>query len=141
MPEPTRRHDPPSRPVDGAFTEQAKIRNTDPERVYCLANPNDFDTGVAEMQRLGWVIETHRKDGPRVMGGETAKDGDTLTLGGQLLMSRSRAAQEAYEKEKAAVAALRSASIGQRGGVDGLVGPTGRPAEFNRDPREYIVRD
>jgi hypothetical protein len=119
---------------------QVVLRNLDPARVYCLANPNDFYCGVAAMKGLGWVLEYGRKDGPKVLGGETAKDGDLLTVGDQVVMSRPRVMQEEYEREKLAVAARRSESIGQPGGSDPFRGPTGRIPQFTEDPREERVR-
>jgi hypothetical protein len=136
----SKRIDPPSRPVDGAVTDAIQIGNQDPTRVYCLANPNDFYCGVPEMQRLGWEIERSRKDGPRIFGGEASKDGEVVTVLGQVLMSRSRAKQAEYEARKAAVADMRSKSIGARGGVDGIVGPTGQVAQFSQSPEETIER-
>lgn len=141
MPEGTKRHDPPSRPVEGAFTEQGYLRNLDPARVYCLANPNDFETGVAEMLRLQWVTETVRKDGPHVVGGATASDGSVVTYGGSVLMSRPRTAQDSYERSKAEMASQRAKAIGAPGSIDQLKGPTGRLAEWKDDPREYVARD
>lgn len=140
MAEPSRRHDPPSRPVDGAFTDQAFLRNLNSERVYCLANPDDFHTGVPEMLRLGWELETHRKDGPKFVGGLTAKDGDLMTYGGDVLLSRTKESQREYEAKKQSMADMRSKAIGQPGGVDGVRGTTGRPAQHTEDPREFSVR-
>lgn len=119
---------------------QALLRGLDPQRVYCLANPNDFYCGVAALKGQGWVLETNRKDGPRVMGGETAKDGDMLAIGDQVVMSRPRVMQEEYEREKVAVADRRSLAIGQPGGADPFRGPTGRLPQFAEDPREERVR-
>lgn len=139
MPETPKRIDPPSRPVDGDINSQARLLNLDPERSYCIANPNDMDTGLPEMLRLGWTVEHHRKGGPIVRGGEVASDGSAITLRGGILVSRPREHQEAYEREKFAVADARARAIGQRGGVDGLVDPTGRVAEWRQDPREFIA--
>lgn len=114
--------------------------NKDPGRAYCLANPNCNRTGVREMQRLGWAIESHRKDGPKLEGGDTSKDGDMLTYDGQVLMSRP-AEMEAQRAERVReVAALRSKAIGQRGGVDAITGPTGQAAYFAQDPSEFVER-
>jgi hypothetical protein len=92
------------------------------------------------MQEQGWVIETHRKDGPRTRGGETAKDGDALTVGGQLVMSRPLAMHEEYLRQGWEVADRRAQAIGQQGGLDAVKGPSGRLAQFAEDPREYRVR-
>lgn len=140
MPETQKRFDPPSRPIDGDINLQAELTNLDPARVYCKANPNDYFTGVPFMQRNGWVVETHRKDGPRVVGGLTSKDGDVLTIAGDYVMSRSREAHAAYEAAKHKVADLRSKAIGQRGGVDQVRGDNGRLAEHQEDAREQFVR-
>jgi len=94
------------------------LRSLDPARVYCVANPGDFYCGVAALKGLGWSVEMRRKDGPRVLGDEGAKDGEPLMLGDQMLMSRPRAMQEEYERGKAAVADQRAEAIGQKGGVD-----------------------
>lgn len=122
------------------MNDMALLAGKDPARVYCLANPNDFYCGVREMSRLGWVTETNRKDGPRVIGGDTAKDGDLVTLFGDVLMSRSLEAHRADQERSWSVADARSKAIGQRGGVDGVVGPTGRPAYFVESPEETIER-
>lgn len=140
MSEPTKRFDPPSRPVDGDINSQARIRNVPPDRVVCLANPNDYDTGVQGMQQQGWVIERHTKDGLKVLGGETAKDGDALTVNGQVVMTKSRALHEEYERSKHGMADLRSRAIGQPGGIDGVRGANGRLAQYSDDPREQPVR-
>lgn len=137
MPE-AKRHDPPSRPVDGDINEQAVWVNLDPNRVYCEANPNDEDTGVAEMTRLGWVVESARKDGPRLAGGTAASDGSTLTRKGQVLMSRDRSLHQEALQSAWAVAKQRSGAIGEPGNYD--PGPTGRRPQFKDDPREYVSR-
>lgn len=111
----------------------------DPARVYCLADPNN-DAGVRALRPDGWVVETTRKDGPRIIGGDTVKDGDELRIGDQVVMSRPRLMQEEYERQKAAAASRRSQAIGQRGGVDPFVGPTGRLPQFTEDPQETRVR-
>ncbi|MSX03199.1 MAG: hypothetical protein F2813_08600 [Actinobacteria bacterium] len=135
-----KRIDPPSRPVDGDINDQAEIRNRDPSRVYCKANPNDYHTGVPAMERLGWIVETHRKDGPKVLGGQRAADGAALTIAGDVVMSRSREAQAAYEASKHGMADLRSTAIGQRGGIDGVRGDNGRLATHAEDAAERFVR-
>jgi hypothetical protein len=137
---PEKRFDPPSRPVDGDITQQAVLKNTDPSRVYCQANPLDAYSGVRFLQTQGWVVETHRKDGPRIVGGLTVKDGDYLAIHDQVIMSRPRELEEQYERHKAALADGRSLAIGQRGGVDPFRGPTGRLPQFTEDPREERVR-
>ncbi len=130
---PPKRFDPPSSAPDGAMSERTRLSNLDPARVYCLANPNDFETGVPEMERLGWVIETKRKDGPRVVGGATAADGSALTVGGQIVMSRTRAAQEEYERTKLGMASMRSRAIGQKGGIDAVRGDQGKFAQVREN--------
>lgn len=92
------------------------------------------------MKGLGWVIESHRKDGPKIMGGETAKDGDILAIQDQVVMSRPRVMHEEYELQKFGVADRRAEAIGQHGGLDPFAGPTGRLPQFTDDPREYRVR-
>lgn len=134
-----KRIDPPSRPVDGAMTEAAHITNKDLKRHYILANPNDPWCGVQEMQRLGYEIERHRKDGPRVIGGETAKDGDVLTLFGQYVMSEPLDRYREREARKQSVADMRSNAIGQPGGVDQVRGATGRLANWAVPPDEHVV--
>lgn len=124
-----KRHDPPSsKATDGAISDRVWLINRDPDRVYCEANPNDAYCGVPFMQTEGWEIERHRKDGPRYVGGDVAKDGSAMTRFGQILMSRSAAMQAEYEARKAQVATDRARAIGQRGGVDRVVGPTGQLA-------------
>lgn len=136
----SKRIDPPSRPVDGAITDMALIGNKRPDRVYAVANPNCQFTGVDEYVRQGWEIEIARKDGIKILGGKPAADGSAVTLFGQIVMSRSVEAHEAYLAKKHALAATRSKAIGQRGGVDGVRGDNGRLAEFKEDPGEYVER-
>jgi hypothetical protein len=138
LPDP-QRHDPPSRTVDGAINEITYWSNLDPSRVYCEANPNDADTGVQEMRRLGWRVEVWHKDGPRLIGGDAASDGSALTRNGMIFMSRPREKQKAYEAEKYAKTDRRSASIGQFGGADPVVGQYGA-ARSTVDSREQRVR-
>lgn len=135
---PEKRIDPPSRPVDGDINDTAYIVGQDPERVYVLADPNEHYCGASAMAELGWEVERHRKDGPRVRGGLTAKDGDTITKFGQVLMSRPRAMHEQYLAMAAAMADQRAKAIGQPGGVDGVRGATGRVA-YN-ETSEYVTR-
>ncbi len=137
-----KRHDPPSRPVDGAINDIARWANLDKaNRDYCEANPNDNDTGVQEMRRLGWVIEKSRKDGPRLLGGDAATDGDVLARNGMYLMSRTREASQAYHAEKLAEADRRSSSIGKYGGADPVRDADGHAlARVTEDARERVVR-
>lgn len=95
----------------------AVLKNQDPNRVYCLANPNDYHTGVNWMQRLGWMVETSRKDGVKVIGGATANDGDTLTVAGDCVMSIDRKVHEERLRSGWAVADTRAGSIGQEQAV------------------------
>jgi hypothetical protein len=133
------RIDPPSRVVDGAINDIARWSNLDPKRDYCEANPNDADTGVAEMRRCGWTLESDRKDGPRLLGGDAASDGTQLTRNGMYLMSRPKERTKAYEADKFKVAYDRSAAIGQNGGADPVSGPYGA-AKSTADSREQLVR-
>jgi len=121
LPDP-QRVDPPSRAPDGAINDIAYWSNCNPSRVYCEANPNDEATGVFEMRRLGWRIETWHKDGPRLIGGDAAADGSALTRLGMVLMSRPREKQAEYEAGKFAHADQQSARIGRQGGADPVVG-------------------
>lgn len=91
----------------------AVLKNQDPNRVYCLANPNDYHTGVNWMQRLGWVVENHRKDGVKVIGGQTANDGDALMVAGDYVMSLPRALHEERLRKGWDVADTRAKTIGQ----------------------------
>lgn len=95
----------------------AVMKNQDPNRVYCLANPNDYHTGVNWMQRLGWVIENHRKDGVKVIGGPTANDGDALTVAGDYVMSIDRKLHEERLRSGWAVADTRAKTLNQETGV------------------------
>lgn len=133
-----KRHDPPSLTLEGAIGDRAILTNMDPAREYCLANPNDSRTGVPEMLKFGWVIENHRKDGPKI-DGLTSKDGDLLTVEDQVVMSRPRELHKAALKRAWDIADVRAKAIGQPGGIDGVRGDGGRPAQFADDPREYAV--
>lgn len=142
MSDPTseKRHDPPRSTVpDGAINDITRWANLDPGRVYCEANPNDADTGVQEMSRLGWRKEAVRKDGPQLLGGDAASDGTLCTRNGMILMSKSRSAHVAYEREKFSVADVRSEAISQHGGADPIRGLYGK-AKNTADSREQIVR-
>jgi hypothetical protein len=135
---PEKRIDPPSRPVDGDINDAVSIAGQDPARVYVLADPNEHYCGVSAMQELGWEVERQRKDGPRMRGGQTAKDGDLITKFGQVLMSRPREIHEMFMKQAADVANQRAAAIGQPGGVDGVRGTTGKVA--HNETSEYVTR-
>lgn len=126
--------------MDGDINTAAWLTNTDPARVYCVANPNDSDTGVMEMRRMGWVVELARKDGPRIVGGDVSADGTALEYKGGYVMSRPKEVHEAYLRQVASVADTRAKAIGQPGGIDGVRGVPGRLAEFAHDPREYVER-
>lgn len=91
-----RRHDPVSRPADG-YVGFDRIDNQDPERRYVLTNPNDAGTGTDAYVARGWEIELQRPGGPRAALGRTTKEGDAITSGGQILVSRPRAEVEAEE--------------------------------------------
>lgn len=135
-----KRHDPPrSTNPDGAINEITRWKNIDPARVYCEANPNDHDTGVPEMKRLGWEVELQRKGGPVLIGGDAASDGSACTRNGMILMSRSREKHVEYEREKFAVADDRSRAIGRLGGADQVAGVYGH-AHNTADSRERVVR-
>lgn len=143
MPEPQaqpKRHDPPSRPVDGDINTAAWLTNTDPKRVYCLANPNDADCGVMHMRMLGWTVELARKDGPQIIGGDVSTDGTALQLRGSYVMSRPVEAHLAALREGWAVADQRARAIGQPGGIDGVRSADGKLAQFASDPSEYVTR-
>lgn len=132
------RKDPDSRPVDGDINDLMRIVNMDPNRVYCVANPNDEMTGLYWMQRQGWEVELSRADGPRIDGVPVANDGSAVTaFGGQILMSRTREAHEAYCRRRDGVADMRSKAIGQPGGVDGVRTMAHMPLATNRTTEEF----
>lgn len=135
-----KRIDPPSRPVDGDINDLIEIVNRDPKRVYRLANPNDRIAGVQHLQRLGYIVETQRKDGPRIVGGDVVSDGTHVSWMGDVLMSAPLEVEERAAAKARDVAAMRSRAIGQKGGVDGVIGPTGQAAYFVQDPSEHIER-
>lgn len=137
---PSKRHDPPSRPVDGDINSQAWLTNQDPTRVYCLADPNDAYCGVQHLRRLGWVVELARADGPQVAGGDVVTDGSALQMAGLCVMSRPLEKHQEYLRQGYAVADQRAKAIGQPGGVDGIRSVEGRLAQFASDPSEYVTR-
>jgi hypothetical protein len=126
--------------VDGDINTAAWLTNTDPGRVYCLANPNDLDSGVMHLRMLGWTVELSRKDGPQVRGGDVSKDGTSLEYRGGYVMSRTREAHLAELQAGWVVADQRARAIGQPGGIDGVRGVEGRLAQFASDPAEYVTR-
>lgn len=113
------------------------LTNTDPDRVYQLADPDDKWCGVNEQRKHGWVVEHYRKDGPRIIG-EGPTDGSAMTMWGLILMSRPLALHKEYLARGAEVAKTRSKSIGQPGGPDRVPGASGRLAEVreNHETRE-----
>ena len=139
MTEPLQRVDPKSRTVDG---DRFRIRltNRDPGRHYVLANPNDADTGLQYFLSIGYEIETLRKDGPRFAGMKAlAKEGDKVTFNGQVLVSCPIAEYNEREEYKLSHAALVEKRSSAPGGVDGVVGPTGKPAFHEQGKSEFFV--
>lgn len=126
-----KRIDPPSRPVDGSVLSAVRTTNADPERQYVWANPNDEWTGVAAMVQRGYVVETKRKDGPRLVGGETASDGSAMTSFGQILMSRPIAMMYADQEHARRGAFARRQAMGRPGGVDQVRGDGGSLAQVS----------
>lgn len=131
MTETLTRIDPKSRPVDGDRSNK-RLANKDPRRHYVLANPNCEDTGVSFYEAQGYVIETLRKDGPRFPGGRTSREGDKVTLNGQVLMSCPIEEYHSYEQQKLDHAALVDKRSMAPGGVDGVLGATGKPAAADK---------
>jgi len=122
-----KRIDPPSRAVDG--DSNTVIVGKDPNREYKFANPNDEMCGVSALAELGFEIERARKDGPRIKGGKVAKDGDTITWRGMVLMSCPRDVWMAEYKRGQDRQAAIDQTILRPGGLDGVRGPTGRLAQ------------
>lgn len=133
-----KRVDPPSRPVDGDVNDLVVLVNKDPNRVYRLANPNDKIAGVQHLSRLGYVVETQRKDGPRIDGGDIVSDGSHVSWMGDVLMSAPLETEQKFATKARSVAEQRSKAIGQRGGVDG-VSVYGEAAHW-KGTEEYIER-
>jgi hypothetical protein len=83
---PTRRKDPAVRHHDGGST-WAKVLNKKEDRHYVLVNMNSSDMGPGYYKEIGYRVEVADKDGPRLAGGTTVKDGEEITMRGMLLMS------------------------------------------------------
>lgn len=81
------RHDPPSRPADG-YLPLDQITGQDPSRHYVFANPNDEETGLQSYLARGYVVETHRPDGPRSRVSGQVAEGAEIRSRGQVLVSR-----------------------------------------------------
>jgi hypothetical protein len=82
-----KRHDPVSRPADGRRPYD-RILNMDPGRHYVLTNPNDRETGTDYYVGVkGYEVEHQRQGGPRAAIGRTFKEGDEVTVLGQVLVS------------------------------------------------------
>ncbi len=116
-----KRIDPVSRTASGVRPWD-RIRNQDPTRHYVLANPNDNDTGVAYYLGLGYEVERWRKDGPVPLVAHTLKDGDEITVKGQVLMSISNDDHLKIDEEGRAYVDELERKMVKPGGVDGLRG-------------------
>lgn len=118
-----KRIDPVSRPADG-FRPWDRIKNLDPNRHYVLTNPNDDDTGTAYyVGQLGYDVETVRAGGPRSAIGKTIKEGDSVTSGGQVLVSCPIEEKNARDEQGWAYADAMDRRILKNGNIeDGLRG-------------------
>ena len=116
-----RRNDPISSPASGMRAWEA-VFNRDPGRHYVWANPNCDQSGVASYLALGYEVETYRKDGPQPKVTRTLKDGDEITVKGQVLMSCPIDHRLGIEAEWAVPADALEKRILKPGGVDGLRG-------------------
>ncbi len=135
----TTRIDPPSRPADGARPDA--LRNADPDRHYVLANPNDVYCGLDYMIGLGYVVEERRKNGPHFAGVHSAVEGGQVTRAGQVLVSCPMGEHlQRYNEGQRRTDAV-AINIRKHGDPDGVhKGPTGRPAYWQEDPSEHVVR-
>jgi hypothetical protein len=131
------RQDPPSRPVDGDL--DLHVENKEPDRWYILANPNDTYCGVQRMLAMGYRVETRRKDGPRLVGGNFATEGEAVTFNGDILMSCPLAEHIARWKKGQAMARLFDQRSVSPGGIDGLSGPTGKAA-IHGESAEFALK-
>jgi hypothetical protein len=138
MAETLTRIDPKSSPVDGDRSS-GRLINKDPRRHYVLANPNCEDTGVALYESNGYRVETLCKDGPRFAGGRTSKEGDRVVWKGQMLMSCPLEEHQAYEQSKLDHAAMVDRRSVAPGGVDGVLGGTGKLAYSDPSKSELFV--
>jgi len=116
-----KRIDPVSRSASGV-KQWDRIRNLDPSRYYVLANPNDELSGVPYYLALGYEVEKVRKDGPVPKVARTMRDGDEITVLGQVLMSCPRDEREAMDAESQSMVTAVENRILKTGGVDSLRG-------------------
>ena len=135
----TNRIDPPSRPVDGSRPDG--LRNADPDRHYVLANPNDVYCGLDYYIGLGYIVEERRKGGPHFPGVHASVDGGQVTRAGQVLVSCPMEEHLQRMSEGQRRTDATTAMIRKHGDPDGpQKGPTGRPAYWQEDPAETVVR-
>ena len=122
------RVDPKPRSIDAS--QQCVIDNRRPDRHYVLANPNDDYCGLQAMLNMGldFQIETLRKDGPRVRGGNTSREGDQIMWRGNVLISCPIENWKGQLEAGWKVADEYDKRSMAPGGIDGLRGTTGKPA-------------
>ena len=83
----TKRIDPPARSADGTLPYDQLI-DADPRMHYVYANPNDEATGVPFYEARGYEPVLYSRDGVKSALGRRAKEGQAITMLGQVLMAR-----------------------------------------------------
>jgi len=101
-PQKPRRKDPTPKRSSNAF-DQTRIHeeSKDPNRVYVFASPRSVNMGVSMREALGWKVETRREDGPRLVIGQTSKEGEPILFMDCVLMSIDRPTWEDHERNGA----------------------------------------
>ena len=79
-----RRQDPKPRHIDHS-AKKFSVKNRDPDRRY-VGVFTGTDGSVEDYESMGYVVESHRKDGVG-FGGRNTKEGSELTSSGHVLMS------------------------------------------------------
>lgn len=96
------RVDPQPRSVAKAFL--GRVSNPSPDRVYCMANPNEDMFGVAACENDGWKPLIWGKCNEKIVGARRETGGERVMVQGQVVMWRPKAEHDAYLAEKSAFA-------------------------------------
>lgn len=92
------RKDPTPKRESNEFDQTQIKAGRDPKRVYVFASPRAINMGVRHREALGWVVETRRPDGPKLLIGETAKEGEPIEFMDCVLMSIDRETWQKHEQ-------------------------------------------
>lgn len=113
-----KRIDPTSRPADG-FRAYDRLRNTNDDYDYVVANPNDEMTGVPAYEAVGWEIERKGPGSAVAAVGKTVGDGEAVTVLGGVVMKRLKSFGQEEFAHGQAIADSLERRISKDGHLDG----------------------